>query len=87
MHPSADLYRTEKEAVYGAAHRAFDLLLRLEGDRTVREVLRGVREGAHFADAFKSATGHALPDFEQEAVRSRFDLSASKFKPSGAGGP
>lgn len=87
LHPSAELYRTEKEAVYGAAHRAFDLLVRLEGDRSVREVLRGVRDGAHFADAFKIATGHALPDFEQEAVRSRFDLATTRLKPSGAGGP
>jgi len=84
LHPSAELYRLEKEAVYGAAHRAFDLLLRLNGDQAVRELLRGVREGARFADAFQAATGHELADFERNAVRSGFEAAAQA---SGAGGP
>ena len=88
LHPSPELYRVEKEAVYGAAHRAFDLLLRLTGEQSVRDVFRGVRAGARFADAFKAATGHGLIDFEREAVRSGFDATASRLKPaSGAGGP
>jgi hypothetical protein len=87
LHPTAELYRSEKEAVYGAAHRAFDLLLRLSGDQGVRDLLRAVSMGARFADAFRTTTGHALADFETEAVRSGFDLAASKFKGSGAGGP
>ena len=87
LRPSPELYRTEKEAVYGAAHRAFDLLVRLCGDQAVRDVLRSMREGARFADAFKLATGQALPDFEGEAVRSGFDLAAAHFKARGAGGP
>ncbi len=84
MHPSAELYRTEKEAVYGAAHRAFDLLLRLSGDQAVRELLRGMREGVRFADSFQAATGLGLADFERDAVRSGFDPAA---KAAGAGGP
>jgi hypothetical protein len=90
LHPTPELYRVEKEAVYGAAHRAFDLLVRLAGDQAVRDVLRGVRTGARFADSFKNSTGHALPDFEREAVRSRFDATAAHFQAgssSGAGGP
>jgi hypothetical protein len=88
LHPSPELYRVEKEAVYGAAHRAFDLLVRLAGDQPVRDIFRGVRAGARFTDAFKAATGHGLVEFEREAVRSGFDAGASRLKPaSGAGGP
>ena len=90
LHPTAEQVRVEKEAVYGAAHRAFDLLVKVAGDQAVRDVLRGVREGARFSDAFKAATGHHLRDFEREAVRSGFDLTASRFSAgagAGAGGP
>jgi len=87
LHPSVELYRAEKEAVYGAAHRSFDLLLNVAGEQAVRDVFRGVREGARFADAFKAATGHGLSEFEQEALHCGFDASAARFKASGAGGP
>lgn len=90
LHPDVELYRTEKEAVYGAAHRAFERLVRVAGDQSIRDVLRGVREGARFADAFKASTGHGLPDFEREAIRSGFTLPAAGFNPAptrGAGGP
>jgi hypothetical protein len=72
FHPSPEIYRTEKEAVYGAAHRAFDLLLRDCGEEAVRGVFRGVRQGAKFADAFRTATGRELGQFEMEALRSGF---------------
>jgi hypothetical protein len=85
LHPPAELYRTEKEAVYGAAHRAFDLLVATCGDQAVRDVFRGVRAGARFADAFKAATGKGLAEFEQNAVRTRF--AAAGATASGAGGP
>ncbi|MGZ6144064.1 MAG: hypothetical protein ACXWLM_12050 [Myxococcales bacterium] len=85
LHPTADLYRTEKEAVYGAAHRAFDLLVQECGDQAVRDVLRGVRAGARFADAFKAATGRTLADFEQQAIRTGFALATTPT--TGAGGP
>jgi hypothetical protein len=88
LHPSPEVYREEKEAVYGAAHRAFDLLLGVAGDQSVRDIFRGVRAGARFADAFKAATGHGLAEFEREAVRSGFDAAAARLKAaSGAGGP
>jgi hypothetical protein len=85
LHPSAELYRTEKEAVYGASHRAFDLLVNTCGEQSVRDVFRGVRDGARFADAFKAATGRGLAEFEQDAVRTRFAAAATTA--SGAGGP
>jgi hypothetical protein len=88
LHPSPEMYRREKEAVYGAAHRAFDLLLGVAGDQAVRDIFRGVRAGARFGDAFKAATGHRLADFEREAVRSGFDPTAARLKVGpGAGGP
>lgn len=88
LHPSAELYRTEKEAVYGAAHRAFDLLVTTSGEQSVRDLLRAAREGARFADAFKAATRQSLADFEQEAVRSGFNQKAAHLPASsGAGGP
>ena len=85
LHPPAELYRTEKEAVYGAAHRAFDLLVAFRGDQAVRDVLRGMRSGARFSDAFKAATGIGLADFEQAAIRNRF--AGTPASPPGAGGP
>jgi hypothetical protein len=88
LRPDSELYRDEKEAVYGAAHRAFDLLVRVAGDEAIRELLQRVSAGASFADAFRSATGHALADFEHEAIRSRFDPTAVRFEAAtGAGGP
>jgi hypothetical protein len=90
LRPSGDVYRTEKEAVYGAAHRTFDLLVALAGDQAVRDILRGVRTGARFADAFKAATGMRLEDFEAEAIRSGFNALAAHLPqapPLGAGGP
>jgi len=88
LRPDAQLYRDEKEAVYGAAHRAFDLLVRVAGDDSIRELLRRVSGGASFAEAFRGATGLPLADFEQEAIRSGFDPTAARFEAtSGAGGP
>ena len=88
LHPTPEMYRTEKEAVYAAAHRAFELLVALGGDQPVRDVLRGVRSGARFEDAFAAATGRQLPDFEAQAMRSGY--SAASFRapqPRGAAGP
>jgi hypothetical protein len=86
LRPSSGIYREERDAVYGAAHRAFELLLRISGDAAVRDVLGGVRMGDSFADSFARATGWPLADFEAEAVRCRFDLAGSRFAAQGAGG-
>jgi hypothetical protein len=85
LNPEPELYRTERDAVYAAAHRAFEVLLGLVGDAGVREILRGVRDGKPFQDAFADATGHTLADFEHEAIRARFDATAARFQ--GSGGP
>ena len=88
LRPDAELYRTEKEAVYAAAHRAFELLVALRGDQAVRDVLRGVRSGARFEDAFAAATAHPLAMFEAEAVRSGYSTASFRSPmPLGAGGP
>src|SRR5205085_1597150 len=80
LHPSPELYRLEKEAVYGAAHRAFDLLVRLAGEQAARDILRGVREGARFTDSFKAATGHQLAAFEREPIRSCINPTAVRLE-------
>ena len=88
LHPSPELYRTEREAVYAAAHRAFELLVELHGDEAVRDVLRGVRSGARFEDAFAVATGGPLAGFESEAMRSGGAPAPSRPPlPLGAAGP
>jgi hypothetical protein len=88
LHPTPELYRTEKEAVYGAAHRAFERLVALFGDQAVRKLLRAVRSGGRFGDAFVVATGQPLALFEAETLPSHF--SAMPFHsslPAVAGGP
>jgi hypothetical protein len=84
LEPTVDTYRTEKEAVYGAAHRAFELFLALAGDEGVRELLLLVRGGASFDDAFATVTGVGLSRFEADAVRARFSR-ASFERNQGAG--
>jgi hypothetical protein len=79
LRPAPELYRSEKDAVYGAAHRTFELLVKTAGDDAVRQVLRRVSAGSGFSDAFKASTGHALVEFEREAVRSGFDPAALRF--------
>jgi hypothetical protein len=88
LDPDPELVRLEKEAVYGAAHRAFERLLELGGDQAVRDVLRGMRSGARFADAFAAATGKQLAEFERAALQSGFAAGPVPRKPkAGAGGP
>ena len=88
LRPDAALYRDDKDAVYAAAHRAFELLVRIAGEDVVRQVLGRVSAGAAFADAFRTATGYALDDFEREALRSGFDPKVGRFTTTtGAGGP
>jgi len=86
LRPPPELYRTEKDAVYGAAHRTFELLVKTAGDDAVRQLLRRVSAGSGFSDAFKASTGHALVDFEREAVRSGFDPAALQFAGAGSAG-
>ena len=77
LRPAPELYRTEKDAVYGAAHRTFELLVKMAGDDAVRQLLRRVSAGWGFSDAFKASTGHGLVEFERDAVRSGFEPAAA----------
>jgi hypothetical protein len=89
LHPSTEMYRSETEAVYGAAHRAFELLVGVAGDAAIRDLLRRVSEGARFDDAFRLATGLALAKFESAAFQRRFEPGSLQADPkvTGAGGP
>ena len=88
LRPDAELYRAQREAVYGAAHRAFDVLVSLAGEDAVRQLLARVSAGAGFGDAFQATTGHALSDFEAEVIRGRFNPATVRFAATaGAGGP
>ena len=84
LRPDAQLYRDEKEAVYGAAHRAFELFVALAGDEGVRELLLLTRGGASFEDAFATVTGVGLARFEVDAVRARFSRAGFERR-QGAG--
>ncbi|HEX4385571.1 MAG TPA: hypothetical protein VH083_21570 [Myxococcales bacterium] len=68
LEPEPELYRTEREAVYAAAHLAFERLLVLIGDEGVRAILWRMREGDDFPQAFTRATGRDLRDFEHNAL-------------------
>jgi hypothetical protein len=89
LRPAPETYRTEKEAVYGAAHRAFELLLQKSGERGVRDILQASGEGKAFEAAFEKATGRRVEDFEKESVRKGFDsrIAREATMESGAGGP
>jgi hypothetical protein len=89
LNPSPEVYRTEKDAVYGAAHRAFELLLRVTGDEGVRNLMGRMRSGSRFDAAFAASVGVALTEFEAQALRARFaDPAFSRaLRTRGAGGP
>jgi hypothetical protein len=72
LDPSAELIRTEKEAVYGAAHRAFERLLARVGDAGVLGLLARIREGSPFAEAFAASVGTSQRAFEAALLTSGF---------------
>ena len=86
LRPPPELYRIEKDAVYSAAHRAFEMLLHVVGEDAVRGMLRRMSAGASFPDAFRSSTGQGLSEFEREAVRSGFDPAALRTVGTGTAG-
>ncbi|OJH40065.1 hypothetical protein [Cystobacter ferrugineus] len=63
-HPEADPlrkpeghYRDESNLVYGVAHHAFTFLVRRYGEEAVRGVMREMKGGAAFPEAFEAAIG------------------------------
>ena len=89
LRPSPETYRTEKEAVYGAAHRAFELLLQASGERGVRDLLHYASEGRSFETSFALAIGRPVDDFERASVRGGFNTQVAQrtAEAGGAGGP
>jgi hypothetical protein len=76
QHPHADLlrdadtlYRDDSRIVYGAAHRAFALLLRRYGDDGIRGILAAMSTGQDFPSAFRTATQRSEADYMQEFDR------------------
>lgn len=70
--PIADagsLYQDESEIVYGAAHWAFSFLVERYGQDAVRDTLKAMATGVHFADAFGQSVGLSVRAFEAEFVR------------------
>jgi hypothetical protein len=75
-HPSADpvgdpdaLYQHEDRFAYGAAHHAFTFLVRRYGVERVRAVLKSMREGRSFDEAFEHtlglSSGRFIKDFNR----------------------
>ncbi|MBJ6765753.1 hypothetical protein JGU66_33785 [Myxococcaceae bacterium JPH2] len=63
-HPTVDpvaegdrIYRDENAVVYGGAYHAFTFLVRRYGEDAVRDMLRRMRQGAQFPEAFAQAVG------------------------------
>lgn len=64
-----DLYQSESEIVYGAAHRAFEFLVDRFGDDAVRQLMTTMRGGQRFDDAFVRVAGMPADAFSREYVR------------------
>ncbi len=63
------LYRKESTVAYGAAHHAFNFLVKRYGEDAVRGLLREMARGTSFPDAFGSAVGLPLASFERDFDR------------------
>jgi len=89
-HPDQDpinnpdaLYRGQNEVVYGAAHHAFEFLIRRYGLPKVLEVMEGMSKGAAFPEAFQAATGLSAPAFAEDFKRF---VRMRGFRPAPASG-
>ncbi len=63
------LYREDSNLVYGAAHHAFTFLVRRYGEERVRAILREMRDGDTFPEAFESAVGLKPDAFVRDFTR------------------
>ncbi len=70
--PIADpepMYQDQSEIVYGAAHHAFQFLLKRYGEERVRAVLVLMAQGRQFSRAFEEAIGISEPEFAADFRR------------------
>jgi len=75
-HPGQDplgnpdaLYRGQNQVVYGAAHHAFEFLIRRYGMPAVLKVMEGMSNGAAFPEAFEAAAKVSAPAFIEDFKR------------------
>ena len=64
-----DLYRDDSNLVYGVAHHAFAFLVRRYGEDAVRGLLREMKDGKNFPEAFESAIGMSPDLFVRDFTR------------------
>ncbi|PTL78146.1 hypothetical protein [Vitiosangium sp. GDMCC 1.1324] len=63
------LYRDDSNLVYGVAHYAFTFLVRRYGEDAVRGILREMKGGKDFPEAFESAIGLSADAFSRDFTR------------------
>ena len=63
------LYQSEADLVYGTAHLAFQFLVSRYGEERVQKVLASMSVGHLFPDAFGSAIGIPVEEFEADFRR------------------
>ena len=61
-----ELYRTESDIVYSAAHHAFSYLVQRQGESGVRAILHAMLPGPKFSEAFEQVTGTRVEQFTAE---------------------
>ncbi len=64
-----DLYREDSNLIYGVAHQAFSFLVRRYGENAVPTLLREMREGKTFPEAFESTIGVPPDTFVSDFTR------------------
>jgi hypothetical protein len=63
------LYRDDSNLVYGVAHQAFVFLVRRYGEEAVRGVLREMKDGKNFPEAFAGVIGLSPEAFTRDFTR------------------
>lgn len=63
------LYRGQNGVVYGAAHHAFEFLVRRYGEESVQRTMEGMARGTAFPEAFQAATGISAAAFVEDFKR------------------
>ncbi|HEX5746366.1 MAG TPA: hypothetical protein VFZ09_08980 [Archangium sp.] len=64
-----DLYRDDSNFIYGVAHHTFAFLVKRYGEEPVRGLLREMRSGKEFPEAFESAIGLPPDAFVRDFTR------------------